>query len=1027
MWYNDCIVILYITSTMITSQHFRNIFTLALFLLWSFPAFNQAFFQELRDYSRQAIPQEIKDGYRKYTVDLASIHELASRSTDLKLMVPIGNEIKKLVFTQVNLIAPNAKIFTDDGRSLDFFEHKAFWGYIEGDKENSAASLILTDQELQLTIVDKDGVFEVHHKGNLYEAYFTENLDASKIFECHAQEERSYQEFLNKGPQASQRSTGQPACVEIYFEIDHASYTENGGNINSVTNWFVSLFNQVALQYNRIDVPLKVSGLKIYTQPDPYVPHGTATNALYAFRDSMVKQGYPGQLAHLLIGRAVGGGVAYLGGICNTYNSYAVSGNMNAGVTGYPTYSWNVNVIAHELGHNFGSPHTHDCSWNGNSTAIDGCATSPGACPDGPIPANGVGGTIMSYCHLQGGIGINPINGFGPQPAALIYNRYTSAVCFNNNDCSSVPPTNDVCFAARPLYPNHSCLVFEYALTNATTTPGLANLTCDTTSIQKDVWFSFVMPQSGRVTIQTSQISNGLEDMVLGLYSGSCGSMNLIRCDDNGAQDLHSMIAVDSIALAGQTLFIRVIEKGSNMQGSFGLCIYSDDLPCSTESAILGAFYEEHNGPLWAIKNGWEDFASNQNCDICAWPGVQCNEKLEVIGLSLGNNNLTGKIDTLLSKLKSLKTLDLSHNLLTDTIDISLFKIPTIKEINLSNNALSGKVDLSYNISASIKKVILSNNQFSGSLPYFRYGIDTIDLSNNLLEGCYNYSCYNFCTVGQLSLAGNALLPDGGNQSFFCLDQTGIDNDGDGYCFNKTDCNDQNSKVYPGAPEICDAYDNDCNGGVDEGFMTDNDFVGTDTIWHKAANWSLGMVPIACHNVGIGLGGSLQTVHFPGSGGQGGGSESSNTFNTIHIGPDGSLVLNPFVYVTILGGHLWNEGTLHAKGSLFMQSVMATTGNGLVNEGVMTIDSQAYIQVQNIIGIGIYNKNIILNNGDLSATSYTHKPLGIIGIRNEGIISGTSGNILVDGVFTQTFLQNMNGGQISNKEINIRDQSIRSE
>lgn len=43
-----------------------------------------------------------------------------------------------------------------------------------------------------------------------------------------------------------------------------------------------------------------------------------------------------------------------------------------------------------------------------------------------------------------------------------------------------------------------------------------------------------------------------------------------------------------------------------------------------------------------------------------------------------------------------------------------------------------------------------------------------------------------------------------------------IDEDQDG-AFQQDDCDDANALVYPGAPEICDGIDNNCNGVVDEG------------------------------------------------------------------------------------------------------------------------------------------------------------------------------------------------------------------
>ncbi|MBL8015943.1 MAG: zinc-dependent metalloprotease [Ignavibacteria bacterium] len=135
-------------------------------------------------------------------------------------------------------------------------------------------------------------------------------------------------------------------------------------------------------------------------------------------------QSIPRTLAHMITTRPGGlGGVAWLNALCASVSSgygYAFS-DIDGTFNQLPTYSWDCMVVAHETGHNFGSPHTHSCSWPGGP--IDSCYAVEGGCYSGPAIARV--GTIMSYCHLNGSIALF----FGPLPTELIRIRAEVAAC----------------------------------------------------------------------------------------------------------------------------------------------------------------------------------------------------------------------------------------------------------------------------------------------------------------------------------------------------------------------------------------------------------------------------------------------------------------------------------------------------------------------------------------------------------------------------------------------------------------------
>lgn len=366
-----------------------------------------------------------------------------SRLPEITLTLPgFDNNNMKLVLSRFDILAPGAKIVARTANGNEELDLKdlavSYKGYIEG-MENTLVSINFTmDNVTGLIITGNDNynIGSLKNKSGMetddHILFRESDLKSKNNFMCGTQDNIS-SEYINEMRKTILENINNDSPTDLYtaeiaIEIDYATYNTYGQSVTAATNYALALMSaSSAIYIKEVNVKLVIPYLRVWTTTDPY-PGTNSSAVLNQFRNewNANQQSVQRTLVHMISRRSGNmGGIAYINTLCSggsTGYGYGFS-NTDGPIQPLPTYSWDVMVVSHEMGHNFGSNHTHNCGWVGG--AIDSCYAVEGGCYSGPAITRV--GTIMSYCHLNGSISL--VQGFGPQPRTLIRNRAENSSC----------------------------------------------------------------------------------------------------------------------------------------------------------------------------------------------------------------------------------------------------------------------------------------------------------------------------------------------------------------------------------------------------------------------------------------------------------------------------------------------------------------------------------------------------------------------------------------------------------------------
>jgi hypothetical protein len=398
----------------------------------------------------RVLAPDLKSSAELVTLDANLTPRLLGLAPEASLRVtdwPVAPETRRdVILTRHEIYAPDAKIYRVDDKGLTELPRSTialYWGVAEGDDQVRVFLAIdpATGKTQSFTQLP-GGLYELRPvpgkagqnlvaapealgvgDGSAAETSATSATSATPHWSCGEEEALQDPTHTSKALRSilgGSANTAPPFTdlhtATVAIDTDNELLTNKFANSTvSATSYIASLLGAMTVMYER-DLHVRLlqgtTFLRVSSTPDPWnqASTGGASGAQLSEVSSYWAANY-GNVSRavtvMLSGKGStnsASGIAWISGLCSASYGYSFS---QVFLMSYLT--GDASVVGHEIGHNFGSPHTH-CY----SPPADNCFNGEGGCYSGgtscPAPqtingVTGVTGTLMSYCQLFGGCG----------------------------------------------------------------------------------------------------------------------------------------------------------------------------------------------------------------------------------------------------------------------------------------------------------------------------------------------------------------------------------------------------------------------------------------------------------------------------------------------------------------------------------------------------------------------------------------------------------------------------------------------